>query len=218
MKKELMLELAKRKNILNGLIFALNQSTGLDETSNMMLARAVTLANALAEMSVLQRFIDTPWVIKQNTTNPTYYQQVSVIGEIVTLSRQGKTSTVHYKTYMKEFRKANEAEVIQHLNYLNLSNRPYLQKIAIEDNSGSIAATSHNEQPIKTVKPADADFYCVTLKQGRGCTKYHQTYEDAEKEATRLSKQEDKKAYILGVVGEVEVVPTTTYETKINKY
>ncbi len=215
MKKEL--ELAKRQNILSAIIFSLNQVSGLDETSNRMVEKAIALANALAEMSVLERFKDTPWVIKQNTTNPTYYQQVSVIGDVVTLSRQGKTSSLHYKVYMKEFRQANEAEVIQHLNYLNLSNRPYLQKI-----TDSVPAVSHNEQPavkvLKLTKPADANFYCVTLKQGRGCTKYHETYEQAEKEATRLSKQESKPAYILGVVGKVEVVPTTTYETKINKY
>ncbi len=216
MKKEI--ELAKRRNVISALIFSLNQATGFDEVSDRMIAKAIDLANSLVESTVLERFKDTPWVIKQNTSNPTYYQQVSVIGEIVTLSRQGKTSTVHYKTYLLEFRQANEAEIIQHLNYLNLSNRPYLQKISIEDNSGSIPANNHNEQPPKLIKPADADFYCVTLKQGRGCTKYHETYEQAEKEATRLSKQENKKAYILGVVGEVEVVPTTTYETKINKY
>ncbi len=117
---------------------------------------------------------------------------------------------------MKDFIQASEEQIFQHLEYLNKAGHAYISpKINIVT---SIPATSHYVQPAKAVKPADADFYCVTLKQGRGCTKYHQTYEDAEKEATRLSKQEQKKAYILGVVGEVEVVPTTTYETKINKY
>ncbi len=216
MKKEI--DLAKRRNILRALIFALNQASGLDEVTDIMIGRAITLANDLAEITVLERFKDYPWVIKQNTTNPTYYQQVGVLGEVVTLSRQGKSSTVHYKTYMKEFRKASEAEIIQHLNYLNQNNKPYLQNVVVQDNSGSIAANNHNEQPIKPAKPFDAEFYCVTLKQGRGCTAYHRTYEIAEAEAIRLSKQESKKAYILGVVGEVEVVPTTSYETKIKKY
>jgi hypothetical protein len=218
MKKNLQIEMTKRQTLISSIIFCLNQATGFDDASDLMIERAIAMATSVAKLNIIERFKDYPWVIKQNRTNPTYYQQVSVIGEVVTLSRMGKTCTINYKTYIQEFKVATEDEIIQHLNYLNLSNRPYLQKVVVQDMSGSVSATSHNEQPIKAIKPADADFYCVTLKQGRGCTQYHGTYEQAEKEATRLSKQEKKKAYVLGVVGEVEVVPTTTYETKINKY
>lgn len=206
------IDLAKRKNLINTLIFALSQVTGLDEESDRLILKAVNLANELSEKTVIERFTNFPWVIKNNPTQPTYYQQVSIKGEVVTLARQGKTSVVNYKQYMKDFTTASEAQVIQHLNYLNLAGRPYL-KDEVATTKG-IRILDYSPK----LKPADADFYCVTLKQGRGCTQYHGSYTQAEKEATRLSKQEKKKAYILGVVGEVEVVPTTTYETKINKY
>lgn len=191
------------------------------------------LLDDLSKLDFMTQFKETPWVIKKNPTHPTYYQLISVVGKLVTLSRKGNTRVISYDEFYRDYVEATEDQVLQHIQYLTKNNIKYLFKpvkcdlsdVPVIDFSGSgdtlraiEAGTIKGNTPPAPKKSADADFYCVTLKQGRGCTKYHATYELAETEAVRLSKQENKKAYVLGVVAEIETIPTTTYEVKTKKF
>jgi hypothetical protein len=178
----------------------------------------------LAKLDFMKQFTTTPWVIKNNPSQPTYYQLVSIVGKVVTLSRKGVTKIVSYQDFYRDYVEAKEDQVLQHVKYLTDNKIKFLfvpipcdtSEVPILNISGTISSIVPIAPKVK--KPANADFFMVTLKQGYGSKVYHESYEIAEKEAIRLSKQENKKAYILGVVGEINVVPTTTYETNIIKY
>lgn len=223
-----------RISIVEGLISAVLTQKGLqlnktrismvDELNQTVADLEITKQNLydeLAKLDFMKQFADCAWVIKQNPSQPTYYQLVGVVGKVVTLSRKGTTRMVSLSDFQRDYVEAKEDQVLQHVKYLTDNGIKFLFKPVPCDTSSvpslgfSIPATEHS---IAVTKSTDADFFAVTLKQGRGCTKYHNTYEQAEKEAIRLSKQENKKAYVLGVVGEIEVIPTTTYEVKTQRY
>lgn len=184
------------------------------------------LHKEFARVDFMTQFEDAPWVITQRDSNPWYYQLVRVDGTISTLSRHGRTKSVTYREFQRDYVVATESQVLQHIEFLTRVGKPFIKKsipcdtTPILDYSGGLfeAVSTPSKTQTLPVKPKDADFYCVTLKQDRGCTVYHGDYDTAEKEAIRLSKQENKKAYVLGVVGVIDVVPITTYETKIEKY
>jgi len=201
------------------------------------------LLDDLAKLDFMKQFEKYPWVIKKNPTQPTYYQIISVVGKTVTLSRKGQTKIIAYEAFYRDYVEATEEDVLQHVKYMTDNGIKFLfepvdcsieSKIIIDFSGGSdvlahiaknkakeaisIPASTLNPITVPVQKSADADFYMVTLKQGYGSKVYHPSYEIAEAEAIRLSKQENKKAYVLGVVGEIEVIPTTTYETKIKNY
>jgi hypothetical protein len=179
------------------------------------------LYDDLAKLDFMNQFEATPWVIKNNPSQPTYYQLVTIKGQVVTLSRKGINRFVSYKDFYRDYVEAKEDQVLQHVKYLTDNSIKYLfEPIPCDTIKLPVFDLSKSIELVKPMvkKPAYADFFMVTLKQGYGSKVYHESYEIAEKEAIRLSQQENKKAYILGVVGEVNVVPTTTYETNITKY
>ncbi len=180
---------------------------------------------AIQKLYFMEQFKDAPWVIVENNGMPWYYQLLTIEKGIATLSRKGRTKVLNHKDVLKNFREATESEVLQHVEFLTRTNGKFIStpipcdlsevKGVIIDFAGGLFPPK--PEPI-VKKPKDADFYCITLKQGRGCTVYHESYDIAEKEAIRLSKQENKKAYVLGVVGVIEAKPTTTYDIKVNKF
>lgn len=199
--------------------------TDIDATIQHLKKSIDDLHQEFARVDFMAQFEDAPWVITQRDSNPWYYQLVSVNGTTSTLSRQGRTKSVSYREFQRDYVVATESQVLQHIEFLTRVGKPFIKKVIPCDTTPILDCSGLDEViPIASkkqtlsVKPKDADFYCVTLKQGRGCTVYHGDYDTAEKEAIRLSKQESKKAYVLGVVGVIDVVPTTTYETKIEKY
>lgn len=228
------LSVLSRIAIVDGLILAVTNQKGLqpnktsvsmvDELNQTIKDLEISRQNLygeLAKLDFMKQFEDTPWVIKQNPSQPTYYQLISINGKIVTLSRKGVSRTVSYQDFIREYVEAKEAEVLQHVKYLTDNSIKFLLKPVpcntdavphVNFIGGSIPAI----EPVK--KPKNADFFMVTLKQGYGSKVYHETFEIAEAEAIRLSKQENKKAYVLGVVAEIEAIPTTTYEVKTKKY
>lgn len=188
------------------------------------------LYDELAKLDFMKQFEDARWVIKQNPTHPTYYQVVSVVGKVVTLSRKGTRRLISLQDFRRDYVEANENEVLQHIKYLTDNSIKFICKPVPCDLNGlpnivfgtksSVLpqiATAQTESYVEP-KPKNADFYMVTLKQGYGSKVYHETYEIAEAEAIRLAKQEQKKAYVLGVVAEIEAKPTTTYEVKTKKF
>lgn len=232
------LSVLSRIAIVDGLILAVTNQKGLqpnktsvsmvDELNQTIKDLEISKQNLydeLAKLDFMKQFEDTPWVIKQNPSQPTYYQLVSINGKIITLSRKGVTRIVNYQDFYRDYVEAKEAEVLQHVKYLtdngikflfkpvpcNTDDVPYVNF----SGGGSIPAIEHSI-PVK--KPKNADFFMVTLKQGYGSKVYHESFEIAEAEAIRLSKQESKKAYVLGVVAEIEAIPTTTYEVKMKKF
>lgn len=181
------------------------------------------LTGELGEGTYIEQFKDTPWVIKENNLLPTYYQLIGPQPNnksVMVLGRNGSTRNVPYVTFVKDYRPATEAEVKQHIEYLSKVNKPYIRPMG-----GSFPTPKLQTIRIDfgtsvkpKTKPKDADFYSVTLKQGRGCTKYHETYEQAETEAIRLSKEDGKKAYVMGVVGVIEAKLKTTYDVAVAKF
>lgn len=219
--------------IVDGLIKQLESIKGKSTIPNNEINLAISdlgiskqaLYDELAKVDFMKQFTETPWVIKNNPSQPTYYQLVSIVGKVVTLSRKGVTKTVSYQDFYRDYVEAKEDQVLQHVKYLTDNNLKFLfvpvpcdtSEAPILNLTGGLPKSIVPIEP-KVKKPANADFFMVTLKQGYGSKVYHESYEIAEKEAIRLSKQENKKSYILGVVGEIEVIPTTTYETNITKY
>jgi hypothetical protein len=203
----------------NSMVAELNQTMSDLEISKQ------GLYDELAKLDFMKQFADSPWVIKQNPSQPTYYQLVSVVGKVVTLARKGKSTLVGLANFNADYVEAKEAEVLQHVKYLTDNGITFLYKPVpcntdeipiIDFSGGSDVLKAIAPEPVK--KPKNADFFMVTLKQGYGSKVYHESFEIAEAEAIRLSKQENKKAYVLGVVAEIETVPTTTYEIKTKKF
>lgn len=204
-------------------------TTDIDSSIKQLKKNIDDLHKEFAKVDFMAQFEDAPWVINIRSGQPWYYQLVGVNGTITTLSRQGRTKNVSYKEFQKDYVVATEAQVLQHIEFMTREGKPFIKKTipvdiqpVILDCSGSLFPDNGlfpiNDSETKVSKPKDADFYTITLKQGRGCSVYHPDYVTAEKEAIQLSKQESKKAYVLGVVGIIDVVPTTTYETKIQKF
>jgi hypothetical protein len=225
-KKSLLCRIA----IVDGLIKQLESIKGKSTIPNNEINLAISdlgiskqaLYDDLAKLDFMKQFIETPWVIKNNPSQPTYYQLISIVGKVVTLSRKGVTRIISYQDFYRDYVEAKEDQVLQHVKYLT-DNKIKFLFVPIPCDTSEVPILDLLDGLYKSIvpkvkKPVNADFFMVTLKQGYGSKVYHESYEIAEKEAIRLSQQENKKSYILGVVGEVNVVSTTTYETNITKY
>lgn len=204
-------------------------TTDIDSSIKQLKKNIDDLHKEFAKIDFMSQFDDAPWVITIRSGQPWYYQLVGVNGTITTLSRQGRTKNVSYKEFQKDYVVATEPQVLQHIEFMTREGKPFIKKTIPVDIQPVILDYSHglfpdnglfpiNDSETKVSKSKDADFYTITLKQGRGCTAYHPDYGTAEKEAIRLSKQEGKKAYIMSVVSVVDVVPITSYEIKKTKF
>jgi hypothetical protein len=151
------------------------------------------------------------WVILQNGTDKgVYYQYVQVIvsGRIgmVSLIRNGNYCNITFDTFNTKYRLAKQSEVEQHLAYLAT------KKIKAP------TITIKGETPSVKFDPMKCEFYMVTCRGLRGAKVRHTSYDEAEKVAIELAKQENHKTWIVGVVASVEpvtkMIPQTTIEVK----
>lgn len=214
----LILTVTNQKNLQVGTSSRNSMVDELNQTISDLEITKQNLYDDLAKLDFMKQFADSAWVIKQNPKQPTYYQLVEVVGKTVTLSRKGVLRTITYEEFYRDYVEAKETEVLQHVKYLTDNSIPFICKPVPCDTTSipSVGFSIPVTEPVK--KPKNADFFMVTLKQGYGSKVYHETFEIAEGEAIRLSKQENKKAYVLGVVAEIEAIPTTTYEVKTKKF
>ncbi len=131
------------------------------------------------------------WIIKKSENK--YYQYYRYLGDGHAMTRKGVNTTVSLKDFENDFRLATPSEEKQHLAFLGAK--------------ANIVKTHE----FNTKK---CDFYLITVTGQYGTKKRHTTYDEAEKEAIRLCKQENHEAFILGVVASVKPIQTITHEIK----
>jgi len=136
------------------------------------------------------------WVINDYNT---YYQFIGKNQYQINLERKGSTYNVGIRDFNKLFRVATLEEANQHEAFLINKNETFIERTPI-------IISEPKKEDIKY------DFYMVTVTGEHGTKKRHLIYEEAEKEAIRLSEQENHEAFILGVIASVKTIITVTNE------
>jgi hypothetical protein len=173
------------------------------------------------------------WVIEKYTN--TYYQFAGLnhgCYKNVILSRFGKEETIGVQQFNDNFRIASSAEFKQHIEHLERTGKKYIKQNFTQRVEQREAYKVVNldfaslyteaipkfhdveyqklirqiESEPRKIDPKKCDFYMVTVTGQFGTKVRHDRYENAIKEATRLAKQENHKAWVTGVVAIVEPI------------
>ena len=166
------------------------------------------------------------WVIEMKTNK--YFQFVcSELGH-VKLVRFGGVFTISVDEFNTSFRIASVNEVKQHIEFLERTGKHYIrqnftQKVEQREvyevhealvttkldgmtHSGGLSKLKDIKFESHKIDPKKCDFYMVTVTGEFGTKVRHDNYENAIKEATRLAKKMNHKAWVTGVVAIVEPI------------
>lgn len=156
---------------------------------------------------VFSQLTSGTWIINKHTG--AYYQWMTNTPSLSTIARNGEWSSVDNWSIIENFRLAKIDEINQHIDFMKSKGRTF------ESYNIGLFQKSNQLEP-KPVNPAE--FFMVTLKQGIGSKKYHESYDVAVKEATRLAKKEKKQAYVMGVVASIDVEVEEIINTNITEW
>jgi hypothetical protein len=155
-------------------------------------------AKPLSEMVKYKRYI---WVINNGIGR--YYQFVCIDGDKVRLGRFGQTFSLDKNDFDNSFRIATEDEIKQHLRYLKSKDLFFIdEQLAHLEKMNEQLSTPKKHM----IDPTKCDFYMVTVTGEFGSKVRHDNYDKAIKEATRLAKVQNHKAWVTGVVAIVEPI------------
>ena len=174
------------------------------------------------------------WVIEKETN--TYYQFVGFAwGDDIDIhiSRHGVSCGLTSSSFNSGFRIATSVEYKQHIEHLERTGKSYIkqdftqrveQREASERKVVNLDFASlyqnnvffegkHNSEydrmvkdMVHTIDPKKCDFYMVTVTGEFGTKVRHDNYDNAIKEATRLAKKQNHKAWVTGVVAVIEPI------------
>jgi len=166
------------------------------------------------------------WVIEMKTNK--YFQFLySELGH-VKLERFGVVFSISVDEFNTSFRIASVNEVKQHIEFLERTGKHYIrqnftQKVEQREvyevhealvttkldgmtHSGGLSKLKDIKFESHKIDPKKCDFYMVTVTGEFGTKVRHDNYENAIKEATRLAKKMNHKAWVTGVVAIVEPI------------
>jgi hypothetical protein len=175
------------------------------------------------------------WVIDKNSNTYYQFSGLNHgCYKNVILSRFGKEETRGVQFFNDNFRIASSGEFKQHIEHLERTGKKYIkqnftqrveQREALEHKVVNLDFASLYTEAIpkfhdveyqklirqiesepRKIDPKKCDFYMVTVTGEFGSKVRHDKYENAIKEATRLAKQENHKAWVTGVVAVVEPI------------
>lgn len=164
------------------------------------------------------------WLIQKSTN--TYYQFVGFgLGDDITISRHGVSYAVSRSHFDNTFKIASSVEFKQHIEHLERTGKSYIEqdfRQRVEQREASeigidlyrkLLEQRHNSEydrmvkdMVHTIDPKKCDFYMVTVTGEFGAKVRHDNYDNAIKEATRLAKKQNHKAWVTGVVAVIEPI------------
>lgn len=164
------------------------------------------------------------WLIQKETN--TYYQFVGfALGDDISISRHGVSYAVSRSYFNSKFRIATSVEFKQHIEHLERTGKSYIEqdfRQRVDQREASeigidlylkLLEQRHNSEydrmvkdMVHTIDPKKCDFYMVTVTGEFGAKVRHDNYDNAIKEATRLAKKQNHKAWVTGVVAVIEPI------------
>lgn len=174
------------------------------------------------------------WMIEKITNK--YYQFVGFgLGDNITISRRGVSYAVSRSHFNNTFRIATSVEIKQHIEHLETTGRHYIKQnftqrvdqreasehkvlnldfaslyqnevLGIDAQKEMSKPCDLSEPMVHTIDPKKCDFYMVTVTGEFGTKVRHDNYNNAIKEATRLAKKQNHKAWVTGVVAVIEPI------------
>jgi len=148
---------------------------------------------------------DKPYLWVIDSTCNIYYQFIANNDNEIILGRFGKTFKFSKSNFDTYFRIASSCEFKQHIEYLN-SKGMYFIDACGKGMSGTNDFTIKEGPKKHMIDPTKCDFYMVTVTGEHGAKVRHTNYNVAIKEASRLAKKLNHKAWVTGVVAIVEPI------------
>ena len=173
------------------------------------------------------------WVIDKN--NNKYYQYKYTLMNLIQLDRFGVDCTFGLNVFNDNFRIATSVEFKQHIEHLERTGKFYIKQnftqrvdqreasehkvlnldfaslyqnevLGIDAQKEISKPCDLSEPMVHTIDPKKCDFYMVTVTGEHGSKVRHDNYDIAIKEATRLAKKKNHKAWVTGVVAVIEPI------------
>ena len=170
----------------------------------------------MSSIPLLDKIKENQWLIQIRSN---IYYQFKRIGETyVYFDRFGVEFIWEHPDVNCDFRLATGNEVKQHIEYLESKGKSYIkqnftqrveQREAYERNYVNLDidfSSLCSEYKTHTIDPKKCDFYMVTVTGEFGAKVRHDNYDNAIKEATRLAKKQNHKAWVTGVVAVIEPI------------
>jgi hypothetical protein len=148
---------------------------------------------------------DKPYLWVIDSASNKYYQFIGDNSNQIQLGRFGKIFNIGKSQFDREFRIASSCEFKQHIEYLK-SKGMYFVDTCGKGMSGTNDFTIKEGPKKHMIDPTKCDFYMVTVTGEHGAKVRHTDYDVAIKEASRLAKKLNHKAWVTGVVAIVEPI------------